>query len=65
MKKGIVLGHVISSNGIEVEKAKIDLITSLLLPTCVKKLGLFLDISDFTLDLFRTSVKLLSPYPVF
>jgi hypothetical protein len=29
VKKGIVLGHIISSNGIEVDKAKIDLIPNL------------------------------------
>ncbi|RDX73285.1 Retrovirus-related Pol polyprotein from transposon opus, partial [Mucuna pruriens] len=30
--KGIVLGHLVSSQGIEVDKAKIDIITSLLIP---------------------------------
>ncbi|CAL8988441.1 unnamed protein product, partial [Prunus brigantina] len=36
VKQGIVLGHAISSKGIEVDKAKIDLISSLPAPTSVK-----------------------------
>jgi len=33
VKKGIVFSHVISSDGIEVDKAKIDLIANLSFPT--------------------------------
>nr|GEV10140.1 reverse transcriptase domain-containing protein [Tanacetum cinerariifolium] len=36
VKEGIVLGHKISKNGIEVDKAKIDVITKLHHPTTVK-----------------------------
>nr|GFB76101.1 reverse transcriptase domain-containing protein [Tanacetum cinerariifolium] len=36
VKEGIVLGHKISKNGIEVDKAKIDVITKLPHPTTVK-----------------------------
>nr|GEU75620.1 reverse transcriptase domain-containing protein [Tanacetum cinerariifolium] len=36
VKKGIVLGHKISKNGIEVEKAKVDVIAKLPHPTTVK-----------------------------
>nr|GEX01701.1 reverse transcriptase domain-containing protein [Tanacetum cinerariifolium] len=36
VKEGIVLGHKISKNGIEVDKAKIDVITKLPRPTTVK-----------------------------
>jgi hypothetical protein len=32
VKQGIVLGHVISHRGIEVDKAKVDLISNLLPP---------------------------------
>nr|GEX19873.1 reverse transcriptase domain-containing protein [Tanacetum cinerariifolium] len=36
VKEGIVLGHKISKNGIEADKAKVDVITKLLHPTTVK-----------------------------
>ena len=38
VKQGIVLGHVISSKGIEVDEAKVDLISSLLPPQTVKEI---------------------------
>nr|GEV08520.1 reverse transcriptase domain-containing protein [Tanacetum cinerariifolium] len=37
VKEGIVLGHKISKNGIEVDKAKVDVIAKLLYPTTVKE----------------------------
>nr|GEX56694.1 hypothetical protein [Tanacetum cinerariifolium] len=37
VKEGIVLGHKISKNGIEVDKAKVDVITKLPHPTTVKE----------------------------
>ncbi|CAL8993302.1 unnamed protein product [Prunus brigantina] len=40
VNQGIVLGHVISSKGIEVDKAKIDLIASMPSPTSVKEVRL-------------------------
>ncbi|GKF82779.1 hypothetical protein Tco_0244435, partial [Tanacetum coccineum] len=36
VKEGIVLGHKISKNGIEVDKAKVDVISKLPHPTIVK-----------------------------
>jgi hypothetical protein len=42
VKQGIVLGHVISSKGIEVDKAKMDLISSLLPPRTTKEIHSFL-----------------------
>jgi len=65
VKKGIVLSHIISSDGIEVDKAKIDLITNLSLPLVLTLLELFLDMLDFIVDLFKISVKLLSLCLVF
>jgi len=38
----IVLGHEISKKGIEVDKAKIEIITKLLMPKCVKDIRSFL-----------------------
>nr|GEW51968.1 reverse transcriptase domain-containing protein [Tanacetum cinerariifolium] len=42
VKKGIVLGHKISKNGIEVDKAKVDVIGKLPHPTTVKGIRSFL-----------------------
>ncbi|RDX77627.1 Retrovirus-related Pol polyprotein from transposon 17.6, partial [Mucuna pruriens] len=40
--EGIVLGHLVSNRGIEVDKSKIDIITSLPNPTSVRKVRSFL-----------------------
>ncbi|GJZ55307.1 hypothetical protein Tco_0610500 [Tanacetum coccineum] len=43
VKEGIVLGHKISKTGIEVDKAKVDVIAKLPHPTTVKGIRSFLD----------------------
>ena len=45
--EGIVLGHNISSSGMEVDKAKIDVITKLPPPTNVKAVRSFLGHAGF------------------
>ena len=40
--QGIVLGHIVSREGIEVDKAKIELISKLPTPKCVKDVRSFL-----------------------
>ncbi|KAL0456420.1 UNVERIFIED_CONTAM: Retrovirus-related Pol polyprotein from transposon.6 [Sesamum latifolium] len=40
--QGIILGHVVSSRGIEVDKAKVDLIVNLPYPTSVREIRSFL-----------------------
>ncbi|GJS37212.1 reverse transcriptase domain-containing protein [Tanacetum coccineum] len=47
VKEGIVLGHKISKNGIEVDKAKVDVIAKLPHPTTVKGVRSFLGHADF------------------
>ena len=47
VRKGIVLGHVISESGIEVDKAKIDLISNLPPPRSVKEIRSFLGHAGF------------------
>ena len=42
VEQGIVLGHVVSFRGIEVDKAKVDTIQSLPYPTCVREVCSFL-----------------------
>ncbi|CAL8988642.1 unnamed protein product [Prunus brigantina] len=61
VKQGIVLGHAISSKGIEVDKAKIDLISSLPAPTSVKGVRSFLGHADAfnTLKLELTSTPII------
>jgi len=47
IKKGIVLGHIIFQDGIEVGKAKTEPIVNLPLPTCVKDVWSFLGHAGF------------------
>ena len=47
VQEGIVLGHVISSRGIEVDKTKIDLISNLPNPTNVREIRSFLGHAGF------------------
>ena len=42
VNQGIVLGHVISNKGLEVDKVKIDIMCSLPPPTCVREVCSFL-----------------------
>ena len=60
VNQGIVLGHVISSRGIEVDKAKIELISKMPSPTNVKTVRQSLAMQAFTEDSSRTSQRLLS-----
>jgi hypothetical protein len=57
VEQGVVLGHVVSSRGIEVDKAKVDIIQSLPYPIVCEKFVLFLDIQVFIKDSSRTSLK--------
>jgi hypothetical protein len=47
VQQGIVLGHVISRRGIEVDKAKVDLISNLPPPRTVKEVRSFLGHAGF------------------
>ena len=60
-KKGIVLGHVISHDGIEVDKAKFDLIANLPPPTCVKDIRSFLGHAEFYRQLIQVLRKIAKP----
>jgi len=53
--QGIVLGHVISKNGISVDPAKIYIISQLPYPSSVKEVRSFLGLQDFTGGSSRTS----------
>lgn len=47
VKKGIVVGHIISHYGIEVDKVKVDIISSLIPPCTVKEIQFFLGHARF------------------
>ena len=47
VEQGIVLVHVVSSRGIEVDKAKVDSIQSLPYPTSVREVRSFLGHAGF------------------
>jgi len=61
VKKGIVLGHIISRYGMEVGKAKIDMIINLPPPTCVKKVRSFLGHAGFYHCFIKDFSKIAKP----
>ena len=61
MEYGVVLGHVVSAKGIEVDKAKIDLISALPYPACVQKVRSFLDQTRFYRRFIKNFSKIGAP----
>ena len=61
VEQGIVLGHVVSSRGIEVDKAKVDTIQSLPYPTSVQEVCSFLGHADFYRSLIKDFSKIALP----
>ena len=61
VKKGIVLGHTISERGIEVDKAKIEMIEKLLPPPSVKGIRSFLGHTGFYKRFIKDFSKIAKP----
>jgi hypothetical protein len=61
VKQGIVLGHVISERGIEVDKAKVETIKQLPPPTDVKSLRRFLGHAGFYRRFIKDFSKITKP----
>ena len=61
VNQGIVLGHIISNRGIEVDKAKIRLISELPSPTNVKTMRQFLWHAGFYRRFIKDLLKIAKP----
>ena len=61
VNQGIVLGHVLSSMGIGVDKAKVELISQLPPPTSVKTMRQFLGHAGFYMRFIKDISKIEKP----
>lgn len=61
VQEGVVLGHIISNKGIEVDKAKVDMIEKLPPPTSVKGVRSFLQYVGFYRQFVKDFSKITKP----
>nr|GEU60546.1 reverse transcriptase domain-containing protein [Tanacetum cinerariifolium] len=65
VKEGIIIDHKISKNGIEVDKAKVDVIAKLPHPTTVKGICSFLGHGGLYRQFIQDFLKIAQPIPIF
>lgn len=63
VKEEIVLGHVVAGRGIEVDKAKVDIIANLPIPNSIKQLKGFLEHVGFYQRFIKDFAKISQPNP--
>jgi hypothetical protein len=61
VQEGIVLGHIVSKRGIEIDKAKVELISKLTPPTTVRQIHSFLGHANFYLRFIKDFSKISRP----
>jgi len=61
VEQGIVLGHVVSSCRLEVDKAKIDIISLFPYPSCVREVRYFLSHTGFYRRFIKDFLKITTP----
>ena len=65
VREGIVLGHLVSSKGLEVDKAKVEVIQDLVLPKSIRELRSFLGHVNFYRRFIQDFAKVLKPLTSF
>ncbi|CAN6459133.1 unnamed protein product [Victoria cruziana] len=57
VREGIVLGHIVSERGIEVDKAKVEMVTKMAPPSCIREVRSFLEHAGFIRGSSRISIS--------